>query len=679
MDKILMNKKIFYLLIIFFLPSLAISSETEPLLREIIPAQALAYVRIPNPWSFTLEKENAFKNVLANKQHKQYIQQLESAIYQQFLKPSEETYPELALLLHHLRSPIEMMALQVSHIQPRVFVSAELDFDSLEEFNQFLEKIIAKTGFLTIQRLVSTTENGILMAGPISIFVKYNPETHKLNLMGGIAATEDSLEKILELPKVKNHPMYEMENQLDSEHQGLFTWINAEKILPFLQMAISFEIQEQLGKWGLLDVQQLAFGWGVANGKGRLGLTVKLPKTGYREFFPVVSGNLGLNSAGKPGTIVSFSLSVHEWLLGFEKILATEIEPKSFNNYQKLKQNFTKKMGFSVEDASQALGSQLLFFTDEVGEFMAIKIDDKTKLESVIKILAEKETIFYETRSQHGKIYHHLSMPSWFSDIGQQAGLFAKLFSQLNTHYYWIEEDGYLIFSLVPQSLFDRQFYPKRFSMQQWLTENQRQNNQHSLLLISTHFTEIPRHLYYTYLQFLSGLGDILGTKIDLFALPSAIETKLPKEGTYGFKLDIADTHMGFELTFESNPIEWLMQMNMTSIAFIGVAAAVIIPAYADYTKRSEVAQKFSLLGSIKTPAEEFLGSVERLPELAELGLRHEKFKGMRLLEDKNGYAIKFEDDDLSGELQLIYDFEKSIWKCTSLDIEKKYLPSSCK
>ena len=47
----------------------------------------------------------------------------------------------------------------------------------------------------------------------------------------------------------------------------------------------------------------------------------------------------------------------------------------------------------------------------------------------------------------------------------------------------------------------------------------------------------------------------------------------------------------------------------MIVVAIIGILAAVAIPAYTDYLKRSKVGEAVNLMGGLKTPIEEWLGS----------------------------------------------------------------------
>ncbi len=52
----------------------------------------------------------------------------------------------------------------------------------------------------------------------------------------------------------------------------------------------------------------------------------------------------------------------------------------------------------------------------------------------------------------------------------------------------------------------------------------------------------------------------------------------------------------------------------MIVVAIIGILAAVAIPAYTDYLKRSKVSEAVNLMGGLKTPMSEYLGAEGKWP-----------------------------------------------------------------
>jgi len=320
-----------------------------------------------------------------------------------------------------------------------------------------------------------------------------------------------------------------------------------------------------------------------------------------------------------------------------------------------------------------------------VGEFGAMRKGDN--LEKIIALLVNKFGLVYETREINEKRYHHLVIPPSLGEETQQPdsdtqAFFLELASKLNTHLYWVEEEGYLIFAQIPQQLFDREQNVEHVQIQQWLKEKQKQDIQSSLFFISTSISDTPRQLYYAYLASLIMLADLADAKMDIFTLPSALALNLPKTGTYGMQLDMSESVLSLEFTFENNPLEFMLSTeNLTTVAIIGIVAAVAIPAYNDYLKKAKVTEGLQLLAAIKLPAIEFFTVYGRLPNVEEIGtVTSGKYSyNLRLLDTQNGYSIEFQEPAISGKLILLYNAQNQTWHCTHDGMDEKYLPSICK
>ena len=704
------KKFVFLIAFLAFLPALVQSAPlSEPAsLRETLSLDAVSYIRIPSPWGmFSAPKGNVLNGVLESEQQSQQIKQLEASFYQNVLKKGEAfIHPALTLFFHHLRSPVEAVVLLPKGASPlfaNVLVSAKLNFTSVEEFKGFLKELVAKTPPLSIVSEVSADGYGTLMAG-VPVFLHYDVNTYRLSLMGGLAANQAVFKQALsQKTPVKQHPMYELENRIDASRQGFFKWVNLQKILPLLlQMGMPPpEVAEKWQKWGLMSVRGVALGLGIRDGKGRLSLVIDAPKAGYREFFPAISNNFSLTASGKPGVVFSVSLPAFELLKGFEQVLLKELKPEDLLFYQNLKEAFKTELGFSIEDVLQAFGPEALFFSDEIGEFAAVKIGNKNLVQKILAALVKKYGFPYETRQRDGKEYHHMATPTLSTEDlpvpESQAGAFwVELALKFNSHSYWVEEEGYLIFANVPQVLFDRQKHKARVHIQQWLKQEQRQDIQSSLFVASTSISNIPRRLYYAYLQMLNGLADVASTKVDLFTLPTALELNLPKSGTYGMHLDLSDSQLALELVFENNPLEFMLAPSAMTTVVVGVLAGVATYAYADYLKKAEgaqaeamvseserVAEAVALLEEFKAPAATFFAIFNRFPEAEEVKEIWEISGGedfeIRLLDSKDGYSAGFKDSAISGKVIIRYDAKSDSWTCTHDGLSEESLPSHCK
>jgi type IV pilus assembly protein PilA len=119
----------------------------------------------------------------------------------------------------------------------------------------------------------------------------------------------------------------------------------------------------------------------------------------------------------------------------------------------------------------------------------------------------------------------------------------------------------------------------------------------------------------------------------------------------------------------------------MIVVAIIGILAAVAIPAYSDYLKRSKVAEGIGLLGGLKTPAEEWWGSKNTWPTVVSLGSKDNgKYTtGIVKTTAGQGYQATFKDTSITGTLMLTYDSTKKVWTCTHQSMNVAYLPTACK
>ena len=138
----------------------------------------------------------------------------------------------------------------------------------------------------------------------------------------------------------------------------------------------------------------------------------------------------------------------------------------------------------------------------------------------------------------------------------------------------------------------------------------------------------------------------------------------------------------------------------MIVVAIIGILAAVAIPAYTDYLKRAKVSEAVSLMGALKTPAEETMGSLGTnkvsIPVLAtdcstvtpatpNIGCIEGKTAGKYVDEIVKASATSYtanmvtSDPSLTGLVVLQYNTTDGNWTCGYDAFLTKYLPTQCK
>ena len=145
----------------------------------------------------------------------------------------------------------------------------------------------------------------------------------------------------------------------------------------------------------------------------------------------------------------------------------------------------------------------------------------------------------------------------------------------------------------------------------------------------------------------------------------------------------------------------------MIVVAIIGILAAVAIPAYTDYLKRSKVGEAVNLMGGLKTPTEEYISNKGEWPENITTVLGGKvKGKYTSMITSVGhvadtvpsgdvwtfGFRAIMKDvlggnDTSEGEVGLAYNPAKSIWSCTNLNgevgitngLEAGLVPSNCR
>jgi hypothetical protein len=249
-----------------------------------------------------------------------------------------------------------------------------------------------------------------------------------------------------------------------------------------------------------------------------------------------------------------------------------------------------------LDELLTLLGPEMLYFSDQVSEFSAIKVNDEVKLNALlIRLQTNKLITLSEHQSQGAVIYQAVSngemmnglYETMFKDVPQLAETLAKVKSRS----YWIVEDGYLIFSSIPQPLIERSLYQDKQSINTWLSKHQKQNLSGSLLAYSTTIDNLSRNSYHIYLAVLQFIADVSDAEFNIFELPLATELAFAEQGTVGVQLDLADPFLALEFTFEQSAFDVFYGGAYQTTAVIGILAAVALPAYKDYTDRAKAAK----------------------------------------------------------------------------------------
>ena len=125
----------------------------------------------------------------------------------------------------------------------------------------------------------------------------------------------------------------------------------------------------------------------------------------------------------------------------------------------------------------------------------------------------------------------------------------------------------------------------------------------------------------------------------------------------------------------------------MIVVAIIGILAAIAIPAYQNYTKRSHVSEGLSLAGGAKTGVAEFYSSNGKMPPSAASAgisatITGNAVTGVALTANTGLITITFNEKVDSGKTLLLSPTESTsgiLWKCKVGNVDPKYVPSNCR
>ena len=682
---------------------------SAPWLRDRLPADTIVYARLPNPWRSAFGPAGKTNDRMFQSQaYVDAIARMRADLGKDPL--SGEVAVPLTGLLYRLGSPVEVAVVAAGRIASpaaNVYATLTLDYDDAVALGKVLGEAIGGAALtFDAEGYASLPEAGA------PAFLHFDAESKRLSALAGMYANLDSLKsmrKAIGEAKVEARPELLLEREIDANGDGLVIWADVEALRPILSAGVTDDAARKL----LDQTKRVALGWGSVDGHGRLGLRAEISGAAWATYLPQAPRKLDLKASGRTRMLLSAG-----WFSGADIArieAAMKQDPDMAKGWAEADAKLAEVSGLHITDVFAPFGPDIAAFSDDAGEFMAIRVADTSALQKLLAALDEKFKARSVVVDHAGGKIHHLRLPSVL-EIAQTLGkdaekvedvLAAKIYARAGSHLYWIEQDGWLIVAGVPQPLMDRLAMGADQPLDTFMRSAG--GDPTALFGAAAVVNDAARRTYHAWLGALASIADLGGVNVDLMALPTARQLALPSESAIGANLQLSPSRLQIDLNYAQHPMEWIGGSDgLTVIAVGGVLAAIAIPAYQDFTLRSEVALALAETSTLKTAiAEHYANKAEMPTDAASLGLELPltTANGHAEIDVDNGaIVVRFNEAAARGLAgSYIYllpaqqDDEALTWLCgpaagfsdellvemnddvVATDIDVRYLPAACR
>ena len=606
--------KYFYAFLILFVTGLVLPAGTAPAatrddarpwqgdlpvrpawLRDHLPGSTLIYARLPHPLGFLASpKGNVMDSALRSNANVRSLQNIQSALVTnvlEYVPGFEEAY--IRDFADRLRSPVEVSVMLAP--APSILIAMNLDVESNTGFSDLIKGFSVSGAPISLLGPLDSDGFGQIIGLPIPTAAHFNAQSGQLLLQAGPAVTADSFAAMIEtIANAAAHPMHDVESKIDTSGYGWFTWIDAESAIPAAQMFMSPEQMAKLEAAGLDKVRAAAFGWGVANGKGRLRVVADMPRDGERQFLPYISNQPAATAVGELDAVVLLSIPTAAEFSRIEAAALERATEETRNAWMDGKAAVEAEMGIVVEDMLNAIGPEVIGIMDEAGDYAAIRLRDEKLFDEFVEQVSRHSGSRPVERRHGRRTFYHWSFATQPDPLNEEeaevTGPLGFIFGRQKEHVHWYRDGDFLYMASVPQPLIDRLDSGPNTDIAKWLDQQQKLDVSNSFFAITGSSRKLPRRIYHMYVEMLQAMADISEAEFDVWSMPTAGQVSLPARGAMGFSVSLGDPYLSAELMFENNPLESVFAGDMTSVAAIGILAAIAIPAYQDYTIRAGVA-----------------------------------------------------------------------------------------
>jgi Tfp pilus assembly major pilin PilA len=675
-------------------------------LRQHLPAQTVAYLRLPSPWNVVGGVPNGrpLDAALSVKANLDAVAKLRETIAKDKVLADAKIGPALSLLLSDLRSPLEIALIDPLGIPSptsRVVATGNFSFDSIAAFNARLASLDAPL----LAAPLDAQGDGKLASGGS---VRYVVAEHRLWVTQSMQQPSDArtIDELVATfgkssPSTAPATLSALEGHIDTSGEGLFGWATIRGIGA---VAANQAGESPLGKLPTdfaSKADAVAFGSGTVDGRGQFRLVVHSPQARALQYVAPRTFAPTVKSVGEPRWAMTFALPHAEGYKAFEDNLNLDFGKDRAKAIRDGLAKMRTTYGFDIADYTKWMGPESIVFADDAGQFFAIRARDLKAWHARIDEMTKAgHWRSGEMQVDDAKV-HWLFMPGApyepEADHPEQQALvpFMNLMRRFGSRLYWMEEGDWIILAKVPQALADRAAAKPDTALDTWFG-NRAYPGSHVLMGYTANSRDAQRDAYYSYIAILQVMGGMAGADLDIASLPAAHTLGLPEKGVVGAALEADADTLAISFTYEQSPAELVGQMgSVGAIATAGILAAIAVPQYQQYVLRSQVASALAAadpvksavaarrLASGKFPANNAaagLGKAETLGN--EYAGSVEVGQGGEIVVTLDATPPRKTDQKLdAGQLILIprVDGKTITWTCSGEGIEAKNLPASCR
>ncbi|HET9485492.1 MAG TPA: pilin [Xanthomonadales bacterium] len=681
-------------------------------LRERLPADAVAYFRIPSLWGALAAADGRPLDALfASEPNAQAIAKLRTAFANDPVIAQTGVGPWITLLATHQRSPLEIAVVDASKVATpasQVLVSVKLGFADAAAANAALAALAP--GVVSVEKPLADGSIGVLDLGGTKLYAHFDPAPQRLTLLAGLTAHAGELEKrVAALAQTGEHPMHALERDIDAGGQGFFVWTNVEALRPLAATAQQGTPADAFERRLVAQTRGAAFGAGSVGGRGVASFRIDAPQAPLLHYLPRTAKKVEFETAGMPEWAFTWAVwTPAEWAQ-FRAAYATDAGAEAGAALDKAAAEMQAKAGFGLEDLFAAFGPDVAVVSDAAGMYAAVRLNDADAFARLLDALKSRFGVTDQTREIGGTTFHHIAVPGLSAEDTQgasapEAAAWLKLYARMGSHVYWIERDGYLILADVPQTLMDYVAAKPEFDVGAWLAQSGL-DVEHAVFAGVTRTRHAQRTVHAAYLSMLQSIGDLSGQPVDMYALPTAAQLGLPEDGTFAVQFSAWNDGAALEAHYAQSPLEALTGgSTIGTVAVLGVLAAIAVPAYQDYTIRAKVAGALNEAVRVKLAVSEYLLANGKLPpDGAALDIELPVSTDVGTIDYEDGaILVRFDErqPELAGtKLALVpYRLGEDIgWTCGSsamdaagealsdadgaalTDVPERYVPASCR